>query len=407
MNKIFTTLTTLFLLPVLGVYAQAPLDIVPKATALSMSDIWLDGRTKFSGYASSYLVFGGDAAVGSVVDNKVVINAASKQYFVRFDPTTTDRLFDPSSNYTIQFKSKVSAFTLRALEIVIRDGISQSPTLVFRKEDFGSHASGVITKYYEFGDSEKDVENVFTIAVKRGTPNVTPTSYHFYINGAWKYTFNATASNVATNRYITFGQQQSSQTINAEISYFTVDLTGAYSMLDAKVLPVELLSFEAKKGNNGIQLSWETASETNNSHYELERSPNGAGFDKIVAISAKGAGSYAHTDVSPLAGTNYYRLVQVDRDGTRTDLGVKTVKYTLSSHANVYPNPVKAGAILYVDSDDKDSILMLTDIAGKILYQGRPQTVNGSRLIINLPLNINRGLYFLSNGSLRSKIFVN
>lgn len=406
MNKIFTMLILMCLLLNLGTSAQAPLDIVPKTTALAMSDIWLNGRTKFSDYASSYVIFGGDATVGSVVDNKIVINAASKQYYVRFDPTTTDKLFDPTSDYTIQFKSKVSAFTLRALEIVVRDGVSQSPTMVFRKEDFGSHASGVITKYYEFADAEKDVENVFTIAVKRGTPNVTPTAYHFYINGVWKYTFNATASNVATNKYITFGQQQSSQTINAEISYFTIDLTGAYSMLDTRVLPVDLISFDAKKGNNGIQLSWQTASETNNSHFEIERSINGINFMKIGEAGAKGVGNYLYTDALPAKGTNYYKLVQYDLDGTKEELGIKSVNYVLSSSANVYPNPVKPGAALYVESSDTRSIFKLTDITGRVLFNGKLQVAGESLLSISLPANLNKGLYFLSNGSVMSKVFV-
>lgn len=84
-------------------------------------------------------------------------------------------------------------------------------------------------------------------------------------------------------------------------------------------LPVTLTRFGGKNENNGIKLSWSTASETNNSHFDLMRSANGISFTKLATITGSGttnnSTSYSYLDHSPSPGVNYYQLEQVDYDG--------------------------------------------------------------------------------------------
>ena len=84
-------------------------------------------------------------------------------------------------------------------------------------------------------------------------------------------------------------------------------------------LPVELVSFTAKKSEKVVKCDWETASEINNDFFTVERSEDGSNFTPIATI--KGAGnstsnkSYHYEDKAPLPGDSYYRLKQTDFDG--------------------------------------------------------------------------------------------
>ncbi len=86
------------------------------------------------------------------------------------------------------------------------------------------------------------------------------------------------------------------------------------------VLSVELTKFECSPENDNISLKWSTASETNNSHFNVERSSNGINFTKIGTVSGHGTTTipyeYQFKDYFPFIGDNYYQLVQIDHDGT-------------------------------------------------------------------------------------------
>ncbi len=84
-------------------------------------------------------------------------------------------------------------------------------------------------------------------------------------------------------------------------------------------LPVTLTDFTAARRNDGIQLSWATAMEKNASHFEIERSLDGSQFAAVGKVNARNiatGASYSYTDNNAGAATQYYRLRNVDRDGT-------------------------------------------------------------------------------------------
>ncbi len=85
------------------------------------------------------------------------------------------------------------------------------------------------------------------------------------------------------------------------------------------VLPVSLISFTGKADNNAVTLNWKTASEKNNSHFDIERSINGKIFEKIGSVSGAGNSdqlkTYAFNDATAENGVNYYQLKQVDNNG--------------------------------------------------------------------------------------------
>lgn len=104
---------------------------------------------------------------------------------------------------------------------------------------------------------------------------------------------------------------------NNRIENSTVDM-GAYEYNNS-VLPITLLNFSGAINLKQHLLTWATASSFNNSHFEIERRSANTDFVRIGRIGNQQEGSitlsYQFSDEQPLAGTNYYRLKQVDFDG--------------------------------------------------------------------------------------------
>ena len=85
-------------------------------------------------------------------------------------------------------------------------------------------------------------------------------------------------------------------------------------------LPVKLTSFGTQNASAGALLNWATASELNSASFEVQRSLDGASFATVGSVAAAGTSatprSYQYLDAAAPAGTSYYRLRQVDLDGT-------------------------------------------------------------------------------------------
>ena len=96
-------------------------------------------------------------------------------------------------------------------------------------------------------------------------------------------------------------------------------------------LPVELVVFTASlTARQSVALHWVTASEKNSQHFAIERSADGTSFSTLRTVAAAGTTSarttYTHTDEQPLVGTSYYRLRQVDTDGTTAFSPVQLIR---------------------------------------------------------------------------------
>ncbi|QHJ09423.1 T9SS type A sorting domain-containing protein [Hymenobacter busanensis] len=87
-------------------------------------------------------------------------------------------------------------------------------------------------------------------------------------------------------------------------------------------LPVELVSFTARYADRQVVVQWATASEKNSASFAVERSADGKSFETVTTTEAAGNSSsrrsYTAADRRPLSGTSYYRLKQIDLDGTFT-----------------------------------------------------------------------------------------
>lgn len=108
-------------------------------------------------------------------------------------------------------------------------------------------------------------------------------------------------------------------------------------------LPVSLTSFTAKANQQNVDLAWNTASEKDNSHFDILRSGDGKTFSKIGEVKGAGnsstAKNYAFTDKDALPGVSYYQLKQFDADGKSSDSEVIAVKSNVAaSNFRVFAN---------------------------------------------------------------------
>lgn len=144
-----------------------------------------------------------------------------------------------------------------------------------------------------------------------------------------------------------------------------------------EVLPVELLYFTGASNKESVDLSWSTATEINNDHFEIESSLGGLTFSKIGQVTGHGSTNesmkYSFVDESPSGFENYYRLKQVDYDGQFEYFNTIMVLNAGSSGIKIYPNPTSANSTIIVqvnNSLEQELVSVeLTDISGRILQE--------------------------------------
>ena len=138
-------------------------------------------------------------------------------------------------------------------------------------------------------------------------------------------------------------------------------------------VPVELTSFIASITDDKIELNWETATEINNSGFELERKINNNNFEKIAFLSGFGTStgkhSYTYIDNPAVEGNISYRLKQIDFNGDINYSNIVEVDYNLPKEFSLkqnYPNPFNPSTkISYSIAGDSKVILAIYNLLGQ------------------------------------------
>ncbi|MEO1258422.1 MAG: hypothetical protein AAFZ15_06480 [Bacteroidota bacterium] len=150
---------------------------------------------------------------------------------------------------------------------------------------------------------------------------------------------------------------------NGGVTNFTGTLTVdsetcAYS---AGSLPIELSTFTSSLYQNQIVLDWTTTVEINNDGFSIEKSADGFQWTELSWV--EGAGNtlerqaYRYVDSSPFNGNNYYRLKQVDFDGSQHYSNILSIKYgDRDGSAVIFPNPVKLGQSIFLGDKPIESV---------------------------------------------------
>ena len=173
---------------------------------------------------------------------------------------------------------------------------------------------------------------------------------------------------------------------------------GTSSCSIVSTLPVELMFFEVENQNNIAKIRWQTLSEINNDKFEILRSQNGLDFYKIGTVNGQGNSteitSYEFQDEQPLTGISYYRLKQIDFDGTASFTEIKSFVKSEDSPLDikVYPNPIIGDQVL-IRSNEMDRIFKVE------VYNGYGQLIKVEQTkedgIIKLQGFKERGIYLV------------
>jgi hypothetical protein len=238
----------------------------------------------------------------------------------------------------------------------------------------------IITKTFTITNTGVDNLSVLTInssdpqfAIFNFTPNST-------VNGnSGTLTFDIEFTPVS------LGIQMATITINNtdcnEINYI-------FGVSSDAVVPVELVAFNAKSIEHQILLYWHTASEINNTGFEIERSSNAKNWKTLGFVEGKGTiltpQQYEYLDKFPNAGVNYYRLKQLDFDGKYEYSPIISMEHKDSKmDLSLFPNPATNQLNLIGIADGPYRIF---DLMGKIIRQG--VSIGNSIDIATLPTGI-------------------
>jgi photosystem II stability/assembly factor-like uncharacterized protein len=143
---------------------------------------------------------------------------------------------------------------------------------------------------------------------------------------------------------------------------------------DTTYVPVELISFEWKVGNNEVILLWETATEINNQGFYIEKSFNKLNWETIGFVEGKGTttetNSYNFVDRKITDLKMYYRLKQVDYDGSFTYSKIVEVKSPINdfSISQNFPNPANPSTTISFSIPVKTKVqINLYSISGELV----------------------------------------
>ena len=135
-------------------------------------------------------------------------------------------------------------------------------------------------------------------------------------------------------------------------------------------LPVELLSFTGQYDNGRVLLNWTTASEWNNDYFIIEKSRDGINFSQVGTVPGSGTTNdettYNFTDIEKMPGVIYYRLTQVDFDGSETQYKVISIMVGVADRMDVYPNP--SSGVFTVTVPDGLQKIEITSMTGQMVY---------------------------------------
>ncbi|MFN9520445.1 MAG: T9SS type A sorting domain-containing protein [Bacteroidota bacterium] len=196
---------------------------------------------------------------------------------------------------------------------------------------------------------------------------------------------------------------------------------GTFTATDAtSPLPVQLLSFEGAAVANDVVLKWTTASELNSELFDVERSADALNFEFAGSVAARGNSNvridYVYTDADALATQPilYYRLKQLDKDGTFTYSNTVQVSKLASnsSAVTVYPNPFEGNLNIAVQSTQAGiAHASIVDLQGRTVMTFDRSIQEGLNVMpIDASKHLQKGVYFIRielNGEVTTTKVVN
>ena len=162
------------------------------------------------------------------------------------------------------------------------------------------------------------------------------------------------------------------------LSWSGVTSFSDYTGIDALApLPIELLTFNALKNRDVVDVTWNTATEINNDYFTVERSKDAVTFEEVCKKDAAGNSTslihYDTIDHKPFNGLSYYRLKQTDYNGNYSYSQIVPVEFDDEMNTNfiLYPNPNNGSniSLLVKELESQEEVeIKMRDVNSKIVY---------------------------------------
>ena len=171
-------------------------------------------------------------------------------------------------------------------------------------------------------------------------------------------------------------------------------------------LPIELVFFKASVSDNHVKLDWETASESNNDFFTIERSSDLEVFEQVLTKKGQGnsneVNNYSAIDRSPYLGRSYYRLKQTDYDGKFTYSDVVRVDVEPGALSmKVYANPVKDKSVtveIHGLAKYQEVPAGIYNAQGQLVYEVTLMANQSGVVLENFAFDQPAGIYILKAG---------
>ncbi len=172
------------------------------------------------------------------------------------------------------------------------------------------------------------------------------------------------------------------------------DATTGKGFVVFSILPVRFLSFDAKKNNDGVVITWSTDQEKNNSHFNVEKSENGSTWKSIGMVFPKegsAVNNYSFTDKSSVGAIVYYRIRQVDVDGGSTFSKVQVIRNAeVKNVAQVFSPAQNSIRVNFAQPLESAVQIRLFSSNGQLIST---KSVNGTASRADLSVNNGKGVY--------------
>jgi len=222
-----------------------------------------------------------------------------------------------------------------------------------------------------------------------------------------------TLNNVVTNvsgsqvLYVRLVVYRAYATVTKAILYNTAFTIGGTFTID---LPVTIAKFNAEKTNNTTaSVSWSIANASNIKQFQVTKSTDGTNFKSIGTVEFAGVKAYNFTDNNLGAGTSYYRLTSIAKNGAELYSSVASVvnKVSGTSILSLAPNLVHTTAFLNISAAKADNFTArVLDLSGRTVQVKTISIPEGnSQTSFNFS-NLKAGSYYLetiaSDGSIKT-----
>ena len=192
-------------------------------------------------------------------------------------------------------------------------------------------------------------------------------------------------------------------------SFIAVGGMGSVYKISTQVIPVELAAFTAAYNGGKVNIKWQTATETNNLGFGIERSMNKNDWQNIGFIKGAGTSSeihnYSFADLKPAEGKSYYRLKQTDLDGTVKYSSIVEVNTTAPAQFSLsqnYPNPFNPSTVIKYSIPVSGHItLKVYDVLGRLASTLVNEEKPAGEYSVDYKTNLSSGIYYytLTSGS--------